>query len=477
MSVGLFCRRKRLVSGTRRDADFICNAFESTRAWLFAMIFLGFALQTISFANGEPLRLEYTPPAAPQRLPEEVEFNELQGALSLPHALSLALQRNPALAAAAREIRAQGGAIEQAGLLPNPVFDASSQNLGNSALQGFDGEALTFSLSQTILLGGKRAKAIRVAELDRDLAVWDYESKRMDVLTDVVLRFIDLLKAQESLVLADRLVTIADQTLAAVSTRVRFGKASPVEETRARVRLGSVQIEQQRAKRALETARKHLAATWASTSPKFEIVQGELNPVKPIPLFDTLMERLVQNPDLARWASETVQRQAAVGLAESRAIPDLTVSLGVQQYLRTGDSAFGAGISIPLPLFNRNQGAITQASQQFNKTLEMKRNVEVLLATTLNTVYQQLSTDYAEVTTLETMVLPGAQSAFEAIEYGYRRGKFNQLDVLEAQRTFFSARVQHLGALARYHQAKARIERLIGEPLAADRDLRSQNEQ
>ncbi|MEN8261819.1 MAG: TolC family protein, partial [Pseudomonadota bacterium] len=269
------------------------------------MIFFGIALQAIGIANGEPLKLEYTRPPSPQPASEVAGFNEPRGALSLARALSLALRHNPALAAAAREIRAQGGAVEQAGLLPNPVIDVSNQNLGNSVLEGFDGESVTVSLAQTILLGGKRAKAIRLAELDRDLAVWDYESKRMDVLTEVVLRFIDLLKAQEGLVLADSLVTIADQTLAAVATRVRFGEASPVEKTRAQVRLGSVQIEQQRAKRALATARKRLAATWASTSPEFENVRGELDPVKPIPSFDFLMERLVQNPDLARWASGT----------------------------------------------------------------------------------------------------------------------------------------------------------------------------
>ena len=478
MSVGLFFRRRRTVSSTSRDAVVaICNGPASTQAGVLSVFLLALSLQSISPASGEILTLEQASPPPPEQPVRPVAFNEPRGVLSLSNALSLALLRNPALAATAHEIGAQGGAVEQAGLLPNPVFSASSQNAGNSVLQGFDGEALTFSLSQTILLGGKRAKAIRVAQLDRDLAVWDYESKRMDVLTEVVLSYIDLLKAQEGLVLTQSLVTLADQTLAAVSTRVRFGKASPVEETRGRVRLGSVQIEQQRAQRALATARKRLAATWGGTSPIFERVQGELDPVRPIPSFATLTERLAQNPDLARWASETVQRRATIELAESRAIPNLTVRLGIQQYLRTGDSAFAAGISIPLPLFNRNQGRIKQASQQFSRALEMKRNVQVLLATTLNTVYQQLSTDYAEVTTLEETVLPGAQSAFEAIEYGYRRGKFNQLDVLQAQRTLFSARIQHLAALARYHRSKARIERLIGEPLEAPKHLRSQNEQ
>lgn len=468
MSFKRYCCRRRIPSNTRNGVGFYrSNVLLLTR---LGILFVALCVLFINQAKSESYPLQYALPSLP-KIPASLELHEPRGTLSLSAALSLALLRNPVLAVAAQEVHAQDGAIRQAGLLPNPVLGVSAQNFANSALQGVDGGSLNWSLSQTLLLGGKRAKAIRVAELDRELSVWNYESKRMDVLTEVVLSYIDLIKTRQGLELTDRLVMLADHMVEAVTARVRVGETSPVDETRARVSLASVQIEKQRAMRALAAARMRLAATWGSISPEFEGVQGKLETAKPIPSFTTLINRVAENPDLARWASETVQRQASIGLAESQAIPNLTVRLGVQQYLKTGDNAVGAGISIPLPLFNRNQGHVLQANRRFDQALDRQREIQVLVSTSLNTIYQQLSSDYAEINILETTILPGAQSAFEAIEQGYRRGRFNLLNVLDTQRTLFDAKIQYLSALASYHQSKTKIQRLIGEPPEAVRNV------
>lgn len=293
----------------------------------------------------------------------------------------------------------------QARLFPNPELSVTAANLGNAVVKDFDGPQTTVSLSQLILLGGKRARGIAVAGLDRDAAAWDYETKRMDVLTRAAQAFVEVLSAQEGLALANDLMALAERVVEAAAARVRAGKVSPVEETRARVTLASVKIEQARAALELEAARKRLAATWGSTIPRFQSAQGKLDQVLPIPTLEGLIRRLTQNPDLARWAAELAQRQAAIDLEESRAVPDLTVSA------------------------------------------------------------------HAEVTTLRQEVLPGAQSAFEAVSRGYRLGKFGFLDVLDAQRTLFGAKAQYLRALASYHRAVAEVERLIGEPVEAARSL------
>ena len=103
--------------------------------------------------------------------------------------------------------------------------------------------------------------------------------------------------------------------------------------------------------------------------------------------------------------------------------------------------------------------------------MEERRAAEVSVTTALNTAYQSLAAAHAEVTTLKAEVLPGAQSAFEAVSRGYRLGKFGFLDVLDAQRTLYGAKAQYLQALASYHQAVAEAERLIGEPVEAARSL------
>ena len=124
-------------------------------------------------------------------------------------------------------------------------------------------------------------------------------------------------------------------------------------------------------------------------------------------------------------------------------------------------------LSIPLPIFDRNQGTILEARYQLAKAGEDRRTAEVRVLTDLAATYAELSSAFTEATTLNNEVLPGAQGAFEAFSEGYRQGKFGFLDVLDAQRTLFEARGQYLEALATYHRAVAEMERLIGEPLAA----------
>ncbi|MGH8470607.1 MAG: TolC family protein [Gammaproteobacteria bacterium] len=440
-----------------------------------AMAFAGRAVYGAGPAGSEPRPLGketpgYGAPLAPAMDPAE-PIAEPTGHLTLREGLALALKANPELAPFSREIRAREAGVLQARLFPNPELSVTAANLGNAVLKDFDGPQTTVSLSQLILLGGKRARGMAVAGLDRDLAAWDYETKRMDVLTRVVQAFVEVLSAQEGLALANDLMALAERVVEAAAARVRAGKVSPVEETRARVTLASVKIEQARAALELEAARKRLAATWGSTIPRFQSAQGKLDQVLPIPTLEELIRRLTQNPDLARWAAELAQRQAAIDLEESRAVPDLTVSLGVTQFTDTDDSAPVAGVSIPLPVLNRNQGNIEAAHQRLTKAMEERRAAEVLVTTALNSAYQSLAAAHAEVTTLRQEVIPGAQSAFEAVSRGYRLGKFGFLDVLDAQRTLFGVKAQYLRALASYHQAVAEVERLIGEPVEAARSL------
>jgi outer membrane protein, heavy metal efflux system len=143
----------------------------------------------------------YRAPLGPAMDPAE-PIAELTGHLTLREALVLALKANPELAAFSREIRAREAAVLQARLFPNPELSVTAANLGNAVLKDFDGPQTTVSLSQLILLGGKRARGIEVAGLDRDLAAWDYETKRMDVFTRVAQAFVEVLRAQEGVALA-----------------------------------------------------------------------------------------------------------------------------------------------------------------------------------------------------------------------------------------------------------------------------------
>jgi cobalt-zinc-cadmium efflux system outer membrane protein len=391
--------------------------------------------------------------------------NEPTEPLVLSQALALALTNNPLLSAFSKETRAREAATLQAGLLPNPVFDVEGSNFGNNKFKGADGDAITLQLSQLIELGGKRAARIETATLTQELANWDYETQRVNVLTQVTQTFVEVLTAQQRLELLQQMLDLADQVVETASARVRAGSVAPLEATRAKVTRASSKIEWIRAQRTLETARKRLAATWGSTMPHFKSVQGNLNKISQPPSLDDLTLRLEQNPDLARWATEISQRQAIIDMEKSKVIPDITLSLGTNQYLDGDDYNLNAGISIPIPLFNRNQGGILAAVRRLGKTEDERRNAEVSITTELNSVYLQLDAAYAELTALDEDVIPGAESAFNVASRGYRLGEFSFLDVLDAQRTLFDVKAQYLQAQADYHLNVARIERLIGGPL------------
>lgn len=397
------------------------------------------------------------PPPAPGKEPTP------EGALTLADALSLALSRNPALAAAAFEIRAAQGRALQAGLLPNPELSLEAENLfGPGELRGFDAAETTLSLSQVLEPAGKRPKRAKVASLESDLAKWDYEARKADVLAETAKSFIDVLEAGERAALAEELRRLAEQVLETVSQRVDAGKVPPLEETRAGIALANSRIEVERARRALEAARKRLAVAWGGATAAFDRAVGTLENVQPVPPVEELAEGILRNPDLARWDTELARRRADLAFQEAGRFPDLTLGGGIRDFRETGDRAFVLGGSVPIPLFDRNQGEILAARHRLAKAERDRAAAEARVRADLAQAYGALSASAAEVEALKTAVLPAARSVFDAAGEGYRQGKFGLLEVLDAQRILFDARGRYLSALAAYGNASVDVGRAIG---------------
>lgn len=405
-----------------------------------------------------------TAPAAP---PLHREILAEPAELTLRDALSLALQRNPELAAFSQEVRATEAAVLQAGVLPNPVLGFGADNLNNSRKAKAGDREASLQIGQLIELGGKRAARIRLAETGRDLANWDYEAKRIEVLTQVAQRFIGVLVSQNRETLAEESAGLARQVADAVGKRVQAGKVSPVEETKARLALASAEVELEQAKRERIAARQALGALWGEPNPRFRAALGDLDKLPPLPGYESLAERMRNNPQLARWTTEISRRQAGVEAERAQAVPDVTVSAGVTRFSQFDDRAYMVGISIPLPVFDRNRGGVLEASRRLDKAADERRAAEARLLTELAQAYQRLAAIDREIQTLRTILLPGAQSAFDAATKGYQLGKFGFLDVQDSQRTLFQTRLQHLRALADYQRGVSEIERLVGGPLEA----------
>ncbi|MBI4383697.1 MAG: TolC family protein [Nitrospinae bacterium] len=404
--------------------------------------------------------------AEPVSPPEET--GRPAGTITLRQAVAAALIHNPELESFSWEKRSREARTLQLGLLPNPELAVEAEDAaGSGGFRGFDRSQTTLRLGQLIELGGKRAARVRAGSLSQELAHWDYETKRMDVLTRVAKAFTDVLKAQNGISLAEELSGLAERTLKAVAERAGSGKVPPIEETKAQVALANTHIELERARRELDTARGTLSATWGETAPRFQSATGLLDLVAEVPPFEALARRLANNPDLARWAAELKQRQAVVDMELAKAVPDIKVQGGYRRLEESGDNAVVFGFSVPLQFFDRNQGATEAARHRLVKAEAEKRAAEIHAARVLAETYNALRSAYSEAMSLKTKVLPGAQGAFDAVNEGYRFGKFGLLDVLDSQRTLFEARGKYVQALANYHKAAADVERLTGEPLAA----------
>jgi len=433
----------------------------------------GCASHKVEVPAPEPRRLGMDIPAfhAPED-PITQEFagadmDEPTGHVSLRDALALALMKNPDLAAFSWEVRARDAEILQANLRPNPVTAVEVENFaGSGEFDGFGNSETTFGLFQLFELGGKRGNRRSAAEQTRHLAAWDYEAKRVDVFTELTKNFVALLVAQEQADLANELVIVAEQMLESVTRRVEAGGTSPVERGRAQVELQTSRIDLQRAQREVVMAQQRLSAMWGETSPRFTEARGSVEATIPVPTLEELVVRIDDNPDLARWTTELAQREAIIGLERSQRIPNLELGVGIRHFATTDDNALVAEIGLPLPIFNRNQGATQAAERRLAVAREERRAASVEIRTRLANVYQELILSEYELTRLRDEVLPEATATFESAQTSYRRGRMRLTDVLDTQRTLFALRSRYFDALGSYHQRKADIERLIGAPLA-----------
>ena len=379
-----------------------------------------------------------------------------QATLTLPAAIALALQRNPELKIAARDIEISAGLLNQAGVRPNPELSLQSEGLQKN------NRTTTIVLNQALELGGKRPARIAAAERERDVANADLALRRTEVRALVVAAFFDALTAEQRLQLAEASQGLAQSVTDAAARRVLAGKVSPLEETRAKVAQAGASIELRQAASAMALARQRLTAIWGGSGPQWDRLAVPAEALMTYPSLPQLLSRLNTAPQMMRSRLEIVRQQSQVDVELSRRIPDLTVSVGSQRDEQAGRTQAIIGLSLPLPLFNRNQGNVLSALRKTDKARDELAAVETRLASELEQAWLRLQATRDELAILRSTILPGAQSAFDAASQGFALGKFNFLDVLDAQRTLFQSKSQYLSALAESHRASVDIERLVG---------------
>lgn len=378
---------------------------------------------------------------------------------TLAQALERAGATSPAIESGAAGVLAAQAARSVAGLRPNPELNIQTENVaGSGDYRGFRSAETTAQVTLPLELGGKRPARVALANAQQDRAQIEQAVIAADLRLAVTQAYVTAVSAAERATVAQRQVTIAAEALRSAQVRVRAGRASPLEAQRAELAHLNAQATQEQAERLANVARANLGRMIGAP------VAGALD----LNWFETLavagpVDRAAVSDMLTGRAAalDVATADAQVRLAGAQRVPDLQLFAGPRRLSGSNDTAMLMGINIPLQIFDNGGAAQAQARAERQRADATRRMTEIQLD-------QAIASADAEVANAETAAriasgpaLAAAQEAARIARIGYREGKFGQIDLIEAERALLDTRMAAIDALATYHDASARRDRLV----------------
>ena len=216
------------------------------------------------------------------------------------------------------------------------------------------------------------------------------------------------------------------------------------------------------AEAALLGARRKLGLLWGEAEPGFASVGADLSALPDRASIDELRAGLAASPRMQGGKLAVDLGQAQLEVEKSKRYPDITLSAGVARDNEAGRNKAQLGVSIPLPIFDRNQGNVYAATMQAYKAQDQYRELESGLMGELLQAVTRFDLAVGSAREYRSAVLPGATQAYDAARKGFEAGKFGFLEVLDAQRTLSDGNIAYLTVLASVYQASADIDRILG---------------
>jgi outer membrane protein, heavy metal efflux system len=379
--------------------------------------------------------------------------------LTLDAALAAAGVRAPATEAAEAGVWAAEAGRRVAALRPNPTLSIDTENaLGTGPYRGFAESDTTIAFAMPVELGGKRSARVAAADARSRRAEVDLAVAEADLRFDVTRAYVAVIAAERRSVVAEAQLAVTAENLRVARDRVMVGANSPLDEQRAALEQLRAEGDADLARRSAATARAALrlyagdgalapldGAWFDRTAP------AAYGPAAPVDARTTLA--------LAAASADTDAAEAALRMARSQRLPDLTLTAGTRRLEASNDQAMVFGVSLPLPLFNNGKAAVTQAARERDRSKALQRaalfEAERAIAET--------EADRDRAATLVRASAPAMAAAEEAARIarlGYAEGKFDQIVLLDAERSLLDTRRAAIDASASYHDAMARLDRL-----------------
>ena len=366
--------------------------------------------------------------------------------------------RNPRLVGPTEDAAAARALIDQAGLKPNPELAFEAENLaGSGAFAGLSATEYTLSVGLPLELGGKRRARIAAASAQLGLTELRGDLSRAELGYMVRRRYVAAVGAAARVELGADILERNRELVRIAEALVDAGREPPLRGLRARAAYAEAEAELKAAQADALAARFALGALWSEeVAPA---VPAEFPPI--VPPHSLVASYSGIETDIAR--AERVAAEAEIVRERSLRVPDPTVSAGVRRFEESNDNAFVVGVSIPLPIRNRNQGNILAAQARARAAGAREA---VALADYRQAVAEAraayLSAE-VKASTLASGSLPQADEALRLAQIGYRNGKFPLLEVLAAADARDAIRRSLIDAREAQGSAAARLIRLAAQ--------------
>lgn len=372
----------------------------------------------------------------------------------------------PRLAEARAEIARAEGLARQAAVLPNPVLGVEVENFsGSGPFRGTDLSETTASIEQTLELGGKRSA--RVAAGRAEVAAAQARARRVlgEYAFDLAAAYAEAEASERRLQVAIELLSLTQEDARVANALVEAGREADLRGVQAQAAVHAARAAVDEARAARATAFGNLTALSGAASPITSIPASLLDQTTPI-----LATRGGDPFTTPAYAAAQAEREAAarrLRLERTQAVPDVALSVGVRRFNYEDATALVAGVSVPLPLFDRNRGNIGAARAEV-AAAEARLNAARLEA---DAAARSGAARQAASETRLAAAREGertAEEAYRLTRIGYEGGKLALLELLNARRELAEARTQTIDAAVERVSAQAALARLNGVAIPGD---------
>ncbi len=376
---------------------------------------------------------------------------------------------SPAVRSAGLEISARKSEAAQAARWLNPSLSIDVENFGgDGALSGTNNAESTYALEQVFQLGGKRRYSARTARAYAALATADCAVILREAELQASLAYYELLAVRDIARLTEEAANLAEQLAEIVEKRVRAGAAAPPDLARAKTEAATARALATGAEAEVIRMRYALAVFWGDADADFKLPSSPDESRPALTISDN--GRSAPHPLLQQAEAAERVLAAQKRLEQARALPDVTLSAGYRQFEASGENALVAGLSVPLPLFDRNRDAMRAADYRLSARAVNRQAMEAQILAQQRASIASLKAARTRLARLQEEALPAARQAYDASLRGYSVGKFDLTSTIDARRALIETQLAAIDAALFLQMEDMRLRSLVGAtPFDGDR--------